>query len=72
MRGKKVDNDFISSFIENSINDGCVSIDSILTKVNNQINDIDQKIIETENLKKIRSKLLDVKHFIGKSHDVKR
>ena len=47
-------------------------MDSILNKVNSQINNIDFKIKEAEELKKTRSKLLDVKDFIGKNYDVKR
>ena len=68
MRGKKVDSEFISNFIEESIKEGDMSLATLMLKVNCQINSIDQKIKEVEELKKIRSKLLDVKDFIGKNY----
>jgi hypothetical protein len=70
MRGKKVDNEFISNFIESSVNEGCVSLEGLMSKVNSQLNLIDNKIKEAESLKKTRCKLLDVKNFIGKNYDL--
>lgn len=67
MRGRKIDNQFISSFIEKSINEGNISLNSLMSKVDSEITKIDEKIKEAENLKKIRCKLLDVKSFIGKN-----
>jgi hypothetical protein len=68
MRGKKVDNEFISIFIEESIKEGDISLAALMLRVDSQLNNIDRKIKEVEELKKIRTKLLDVKSFIGKNY----
>ena len=60
MRGKKVDNEFVSSFIENCIKQGFSTQEDFIRIANKSIEEIDKQIREVE-LKKIeRSKLLDV------------
>lgn len=60
MRGKKVDNEFLSDFISQcSINDKS-SIEDIIIEAQNDIFNIENKIKEVELLKVRRSKLLDV------------
>lgn len=68
MKGKKVDNAFVSSFISESVAHGKVTTNEIVTRAQDQINEIDQKIIEVENLKKLRSKLLDVVITFDRNH----
>ena len=60
MRGVKVDPDFMSKFISESIEYGHDSIDSIIACARQQISNIDKKIIEVEKLKVERSKLLAI------------
>jgi hypothetical protein len=60
MKGKKIDNTFVANFISESVSNGKFTTNEIVNSAKNQIKEIDQKIIEVENLKKIRSKLLDV------------
>lgn len=60
MKGKKIDTEFLSSFIENCINKNIVTTDDILAEAKLQIANIDKKIIEAEKLKITRSKILDV------------
>lgn len=60
MKGKKIDSEFVTTFIENCVNNNIFSTDQILQSAKSQINDIDAKIKEVESLKKTRSKLLDV------------
>ena len=60
MKGKKIDNAFVSNFISESCAIGKLTTDEIVARAQNQIMEIDQKIVEVENLKKVRSKLLDV------------
>lgn len=60
MKGKKIDSEFVTSFIENCVNNNILSTEQILQSAKSQINDIDAKIKEVESLKKTRSKLLDV------------
>lgn len=60
MRGKKIDRDFVSQFILScSLQNKCCSHE-IINEAKDQISKIDSKIQEIENLKKTRSKLLDV------------
>ncbi len=67
MRGKKSDKEYISNFIENSVKCGKTSLEDILEDVTNKISSIDLKIKEVEALKLERSKLLDVREFLGKT-----
>lgn len=60
MRGKKVDTDFISTFINEACLQGKNTPEEIVVYAQQKINDIDIKIIEAEKLKKERSKLMDV------------
>ncbi len=60
MRGKKADPEFLSNFINKCIGLNKTSQEDIVKTAQQQINDIDSKIIEVEKLKVIRSKLLDV------------
>lgn len=60
MRGRKIDNEFVSDFILSCINTGHNSNDKIIELVNRKINAIDDKIKNINSLKEERSKLLDV------------
>ncbi len=60
MKGKKIDLDFVSEFINRSIANNCKSPKEIINEAQNQIQEIDNKIIEVERLKILRSKLIDV------------
>ena len=60
MRGRKIDTEFLSSFISECIKNNKASSEEILKEAKDKINLIDNKIKEAENLKSIRSKLLDV------------
>ena len=68
MKGKKVDNIFVSNFISESCSQGKLTTDEIVASAQEQINEIDRKIIEVENLKKLRSKLLDVVITFDRNH----
>lgn len=60
MKGKKIDTEFISQFISNCISRNIFTPENILQEALNEISFIDENIKEVENLKKRRSKLLDV------------
>lgn len=60
MKGKKIDRDFISDFIAKCISEGKLNQEEMIDFANKKINEIDEKIKEVEDLKIIRSKLLDV------------
>ena len=60
MKGKKIDVDFLSSFILNCASSNKNSSEEILKEANYQISIIDLKIKEVDNLKKTRCKLVDV------------
>lgn len=60
MRGKKVDNEFVSDFITNCIKSGIDTPESILAAAQTEINEIDKLIRKVEDKKKRRAKLLDV------------
>jgi hypothetical protein len=66
MRGKKVNKEFVSNFIEESVKNGNSSLSDILEEVNKKLFAIDLKIKEAELSKFERKNLLDVKEFIGK------
>lgn len=60
MRGKKIDTEFLSLFINDCLMNGVLNQEEIAKKAKTQIADIDFKIKEVEKLKVVRSKLLDV------------
>lgn len=60
MRGKKADPEFLSNFITKCIGLNKTSQEEIVQVAKQEINIIDQKIIEVEKMKLLRSKLLDV------------
>lgn len=60
MRGRKIDLEFVSKYIVNCVNNGTTNSDDIRYLALSEINDIDKKIKEVEDLKKMRSKLFDV------------
>ena len=60
MKGKKIDSEFVSSYIENCISNNIFQTEDILKLVQDKISEIDNKIKEVDQLKKIRCKLLDV------------
>ncbi len=60
MKGKKTDNSFVSEFISDSCSEGKLTTKEIVARAHDQIAEIDKKIIEVEQLKKLRSKLTDV------------
>jgi hypothetical protein len=60
MKGKKVDNVFVSNFISESCANGKFTTNEIAGSALEKIRDIDIKLIEIDNLKKLRSKLCDV------------
>lgn len=68
MKGKKVDNLFVSDFISNCCETGRVTVDQIAESAKAQMDEIDQKIAEVEDLKKYRSKLLDVLIVFDRNH----
>jgi hypothetical protein len=60
MRGKKIDTEFVSSFILNCASLGKCSSEEIISSAKNEIQEIDKQIKHVEELKIKRSKLLDV------------
>ena|ERR1700744_2062449 len=66
MRGKKINNEFVFSFILESVQNGIVDASNIRMKAEDLIREIDKKIKEAALLKKTRSKLLDVLETLDK------
>jgi hypothetical protein len=60
MRGKKIDSDFFKSFISECVEKNKSSNEDILLEAKNKIKFIDEKIQEAEQLKSIRSKLINI------------
>lgn len=60
MKGKKIDSLFVNKYIEDCLSQNIFTAEDIVNSAAKKISDIDQKIKEVENLKKIRPKLLDV------------
>lgn len=60
MRGKKSNPEFVSAFISKCLQQGIITTSGIVEAAKLDIQDIDDKIIEVEKLKTVRSKLLDV------------
>lgn len=76
MRGKKVDMDFVSNFINTCVSNKKDSLQEICKEAAGRIEEIDFKIKEVESLKKLRSKYKDVlitldKTVVDKSADKK-
>ena len=60
MRGKKIDNEFLSIFIQECVASGAETPEAIVNKAKLEVSKIDKEIIEVENKKNKRSKLLGV------------
>jgi hypothetical protein len=60
MKGIKIDNEFVSTFIEACVKAGNATPSQIILEARSQLNLIDEKIKEVEILKKNRSKILGV------------
>ena len=60
MRGKKSDPEYIASFIQESVAQGCDTPEQIVQRAKKVVQEIDEHIRESERLKDIRSKVLDV------------
>ncbi len=69
MKGKKSDPNFLSQFIIDCVSMGKSSSEDMLEHAKKQIQDIDFKIKEVENLKPLRSKLLDVISVFEKTEE---
>jgi hypothetical protein len=69
MRGRKIDNDFLSEFISKCVANNKNSSDDILNEALRKISYIDNKIKEIEKLKVKRGKLLDVIYAFEKATD---
>jgi len=67
MKGKKIDNEFINSYINNCIKNNIFSSEEMLDLAKNKIKFIDEKIVEVEKLKLERNKLLDIVNLFGKN-----
>lgn len=60
MRGRKIDSKFVGEFITECVESGKTNADEFIHEAKLRIENIDQKILEVEKLKLIRSKLIDV------------
>jgi hypothetical protein len=60
MKGKKVDTEFLSLFIEKCVQQEYLTPEEIVIQAQQEIEQINIKIIESEHLRVRRSKLLDV------------
>lgn len=67
MRGKKIDKDFVTSFIIDCAAKNKTTDAEIISEAKLKISEIDNQIKQVEDLKKIRSKLLDVVISLGKN-----
>lgn len=68
MKGKKIDNLFVNNFLSECILNNQTSIDDIVSTAQKQIFEIDEKLKEINNLKNLRSKLLDVIYTFEKTN----
>lgn len=70
MRGRKIDNEYVSTFISKCVKEGIADSDKILECVNEEISKIDSQLSEQlkqiDCLKKTRCKLFDVKIALSK------
>lgn len=69
MKGKKINYDFINQFFENCISNQITDSKEMLNKALSQISEIDSKIKEAEELKKIRVNLTDVIQILSQEED---
>ncbi len=60
MRGKKLDTEYVATFIQSCTNWGLSTPDEIVAQAQKEIKEIDEKVLEVERLKKERSGLVDV------------
>lgn len=60
MRGKKIDTEFVTNYIASCALNNKIDMEDIALQAEKDITEIDLLIKETENLKKKRSKLIDV------------
>src|SRR5258708_26227469 len=60
MKGKKIDSEFLSTFIDRCVQQDRLKAEEMVQTAKYEIEKIDQKSMETEKLKIRRSKLLDV------------
>jgi|SRR5579859_557026 len=68
MKGKKRDIEFLSQFISRCISQNINNPDDIANIAKHQIEEIDNKIKEVEQLKQLRPKLLDVIYAFNKKN----
>ena len=68
MRGKKIDSEFVVNFIQQCVSNNIVSSNEIVNEAKNKISNIDEQIKQVEQLKRIRSKYLDVIESLKKEH----
>ena len=71
MKGKKSDLLFVNEFIAGCISNNILNSEDIIKEATAQIDSIDFKIKEVENLKKLRPKLADVINALDKSDSKK-
>lgn len=70
MRGKKIDTAFVAEYISTCALQGKISPEEIVSQAEQDVKSIDDKIKEVEDLKKLRSKLIDVVYTLNeKSND---
>jgi hypothetical protein len=67
MKGKKIDNEFVSQYISKCISNKILSSEKMIAHASDRIDEIDQKIKEVEIMKIERSKLLDIISSFKKS-----
>lgn len=72
MRGKSIDVDFISEFVEECVQNGKASPKDIASEAKIKINNIDDQIRQIETLKSRRSKLVDVVNSFDAPEDEER
>lgn len=66
MKGKKVDSEFVTEYIQKCVTQGILTPEEIIKEAQQDINHIDDLIKQAEKLKLERSKLLDVVNTFGK------
>ncbi len=68
MKGKKIDNLFVNNFLSECVLNNKTSVDQIIDSAQSQIDQIDQQLKKIQDLKELRSKLLDVIYTFKKSN----
>lgn len=71
MKGKKVDNEFLSNFISEAVQLGLITPEEISTYAKSLIQNIDEEIKNVEKRKVFRSKLIDVVNTFDKTKSSK-